>query len=362
MLDALKTIDVVFADKGDSLAVAIGTGCTTDAVNIVLAIAGHIVVDDHTNIVDIDTAGHNIGSYQHIGLSGLEAEHSFVALGLREVGVHLVAINMHRLELAGNLFYAILLAREDDDALQIAILKDVLDNLKLLRFVAHVGHLVNLLGRARHSNLYLDRIVEQLYGKFAYLLRHSGREHDALTILRQLLYYLHDVVDESHIEHTVGLVEHKEAAAREVEVAHLEVTEQSARCSNQHIGTHTHRAQFLIVAVAIVAAINGHTTYIVEIITKALHGLVYLLSEFASGRHDDAVDGILGIIAIVELRENRQQVGCRFTSSRLGYTQHIVAVQNLRDASLLNGRHIFEVHVVKRIENIIVQICFFECH
>ena len=41
---------------------------------------------------------------------------------------------------------------------------------------------------------------------------------------------------------------------------------------------------------------------------------------------------------------------------------YIVAVQNLRNASLLDGRHIFEVHVVKRIENIIVQICFFECH
>ena len=79
------------------------------------------------------------------------------------------------------------------------------------------------------------------------------------------------------------------------------MTKQSARSSNKHIGTHTHRAQLLVVAVAIVTTINGHTTYIVEIVAEALHGLVYLLCKLACGRHDYSVDGILGIVSIIKL-------------------------------------------------------------
>ena len=97
----------------------------------------------------------------------------------------------------------------------------MLDNLEFLWLVAHVGHLANLLCGLRYGYLHLNRIVEQLYGKLANLLRHGSREHYALTILGQLLYYLHDVVNKSHVEHTVGLVEHKKAALREIKVAHL---------------------------------------------------------------------------------------------------------------------------------------------
>ena len=109
MLDALEAVHVIVAHKSDGLAIAIGTGGTTDTVYVILAIGWHIVVDNQTDIVDIDTTGHNIGSHQHIGLSGLKTIHSLIALGLREVGVHLVAVNVHRLQLAGNLLYTLFL-------------------------------------------------------------------------------------------------------------------------------------------------------------------------------------------------------------------------------------------------------------
>ena len=146
MLDTLEAVHVIVAHKSDGLAIAIGTGGTTDTVYVILAIRRHIVVDNQSDIVDIDTTGHNIGSHQHIGLSGLKTIHSLIALGLREVGVHLVAVNVHRLQLAGNLLYTLFLTREDNHALQVAFLKDVLNNLQLLWLIAHVSHLVNLLG------------------------------------------------------------------------------------------------------------------------------------------------------------------------------------------------------------------------
>ena len=105
------------------------------------------------------------------------------------------------------------MAGEDDDTLELLFFKEVAQNAQLLIVVAHVGHLANLLCGFRYGYLHLNRIVEQLYGKLANLLRHGSREHYALTILGQLLYYLHDVVNKSHVEHTVCLVEYKETAA-----------------------------------------------------------------------------------------------------------------------------------------------------
>ena len=44
MFYLLKTIDVSFADEGDSLTIAIGTGRTTNTMHIVFSIVGHIIV------------------------------------------------------------------------------------------------------------------------------------------------------------------------------------------------------------------------------------------------------------------------------------------------------------------------------
>ena len=117
MLYLLEAVDVGIADEGDGLSVAVGTCCAAYAVHIVLGIVGHIIVDDGADIVDVDTSGNDVGGNQHIHLSGLEAVHHLVALLLGEVAVHLVAVDVHLLQTAGNLFDALFLAGEDDDTL-----------------------------------------------------------------------------------------------------------------------------------------------------------------------------------------------------------------------------------------------------
>ena len=156
--------------------------------------------------------------------------------------MHLVTVDVHLLQLAGHLLHLLLLAGENDDALQVAGLEEMLDNLQLLRLVADVGTLADLLSWLGYSNLYLNGIVEELYGKFADFRRHSGREHDALTIPRQLAHKFHNIVDETHVEHTVGLVKYKEGTAGEIEVSYLQMAEQTAWGGDEHIGTKTHAA------------------------------------------------------------------------------------------------------------------------
>ena len=131
---------------------------------------------------------------------------------------------------------------------------------------------------------------------------------------------------------------------------------------NNHIGAHFKSLGLLVKARTIVSAIDGNTRHIVEIIAEALHGLVYLLGKFASRRHDDAIDGIVWETTIVKHAEYRQEIGCRLTCSCLGDTNKVAPVENLRNALFLDGSHFLEAHVIERVEDIIVEVCFFECH
>ena len=59
-----------------------------------------------------------------------------------------------------DVFHLVFLAAEDDDALQVALLEDVLHDGHLLGLVAHIGHLVDLLGGTAHLELHLHGGVE----------------------------------------------------------------------------------------------------------------------------------------------------------------------------------------------------------
>ena len=116
----------------------------------------------------------------------------------------------------------------------------MLDNLQFLGLIADVRTLTDLLGRLADSDLHFHRVVQQSDGQLPDLRRHSSREHHTLAGGRQLTYNLQDVLNESHIQHTVGLVKHKEAAAAQIQVAHLQMTEQPSWCRDQYVGPQTH--------------------------------------------------------------------------------------------------------------------------
>ena len=185
LLYLLEPVLVFFAHEGDGSTIAVGTGCTADAVNVIFCIVRNIVIDDHLNIIDVDSARHNVGSYEHIILSALELEHHIVAFSLFQVAVHGSAVYSNLLEGSCELLHLEFAAAEDDDALQVARLEDVLDDGHLLGFVAYVCFLLDFLGWLADGKFDFYRILEQGLSQFFYLLRHGCREHDGLAGLRQ---------------------------------------------------------------------------------------------------------------------------------------------------------------------------------
>ena len=67
------------------------------------------------------------------------------------------------------------------------------------------------------------------------LLGHGGREEQALPLDRQLGDDAPDGLDEAHVQHLVGLVEHEHLDAVEHDVALVEVIEQAAGGGDQHV-------------------------------------------------------------------------------------------------------------------------------
>ena len=68
-LDALEEVYLVVGDKCDGYAVALGTCCAANAVDIVLDVARHVVVDDHLYVVDVYTACHDVGSHEYVDVA-----------------------------------------------------------------------------------------------------------------------------------------------------------------------------------------------------------------------------------------------------------------------------------------------------
>ena len=83
-------------------------------------------------------------------------------------------------------------------------------------------------GRVGRRHFDRARLVEQLVGERLDLGGERRREQQVLALLRQQREHALDVGDEAHVEHAVGLVEHEDLDAREIDVALAVMVEQAA--------------------------------------------------------------------------------------------------------------------------------------
>ena len=164
--------------------------------------------------------------------------------------------------------------------------------------------LSDFLGGLADGEFDFDGMLEQGLGELLDLGGHGGREHDGLAGGGEVLGDGENVFGETHVEHAIGFVEDEERDATEVDVADVHVGDEAAGGGDDDVGSETKGFEFLVVSVAVVAAVDGQTADGAEVVAKALHGLIDLLGQLAGGRHDDGVDGVVGKTAVVEEGED----------------------------------------------------------
>ncbi|KKW30390.1 MAG: hypothetical protein UY75_C0034G0010, partial [Parcubacteria group bacterium GW2011_GWC2_52_8c] len=109
-----------------------------------------------------------------------------------------------------------------------------------------------------------------------------GREQQVLALRRQQAEDAADVVDEAHVEHAVGLVEHQDFDRAQVDGSLLHVVEQAARGGDDDV----HAAAQLVDLRADADAAENHRGAQPQVLAVGAHAVLHLRRELA-GRHQD---------------------------------------------------------------------------
>ena len=134
----------------------------------------HVVIDYHTDVVDVYSARYDISCYKDVFLSALKEIHHLITFLLGEVAVHGAAVDLHPVKLTVDVLHSFFLAREYDNTLMLLCLEDMAQYAQFLSIVTHVSRLPDFFSRLAHRNLYFYGVVENISCKSLYLVGHSG--------------------------------------------------------------------------------------------------------------------------------------------------------------------------------------------
>jgi hypothetical protein len=282
-LNSTKVADLIPRDEGNSVTSSLCPARSADAVNVVFREGGDIEIYDVGDACDIDSAGGDIRSNHNAVISAFEAIHCAFPLALVTTRVDSHGDNVSSFKVALNFVCAVLGAGEDQDAGQLAIPEEVQKKTDFLVSFDEIDVLVDSFdGVSGPANLNHQRRFLDSCGEGAYFRSYSGGEEHSLAIFWHSGDDFLDVPDETHIEHSVGLIENEHLDAPEVYGALAHMVEEPARSCNNDINALTKRGKL---AFDIHAAINGESPQVQET-TIAENELFDLHSQLTSRGKD----------------------------------------------------------------------------
>ena len=83
---------VLFVDKGNRPTFTASASRSSNSVYIVFGVARAVLVNDHRDVVNVNTARHNIGGHEYIHATRLEVQHNALTIRLFQVGVHRLGV------------------------------------------------------------------------------------------------------------------------------------------------------------------------------------------------------------------------------------------------------------------------------
>ena len=229
-------------------------------------------------------------------------------------------------------------AREDQHLVPVALLDQVREQLLLLVARDRMNALRDQLdGRVAARHLDQRRRVQQTIGQRLDLVAERGGEQQALLLLGQHREHLLDVVDEAHVEHAIGFVEHEDLHMAQVERALLVVVEQAAGRGHEDVDA---TAQLVDLRLHADAAEHHHARQR-QVLAVGAHALFDLRGEFARGREDQRTDGdaafrVLGARHGSQAVQHRQHEACGLAGAGLRAGEQVAAFQDGGNGLRLN--------------------------
>ena len=197
----------------DGHALAPGSAGAADAVHVGVRVVGRVEVDHVGDVVDVQPTSRYVGGDQDLGATLSEAPQHLLSGCLAQVAVQGAHGVPQAVEALGEVPAVGAGAQKDQRRADLLDLQQPVEHLHLVGLSQHDELLIHV-GQREPTRLAADvhRLAGVGPGHVAGGRRHGGREHRRLVrpIAGQLAEDLLDVVDEAHLEHLVGFIEHHE--------------------------------------------------------------------------------------------------------------------------------------------------------
>ena len=166
-------------------------------------------------------------------------------------------------------------------------------------------------------------------------------------------------MDEAHVEHAVGFVEHQDLDVREVDVVLLLQVEQAAGRGHQDVDAAADAVDLRVLA----HAAEDHGGAELQVLAVGLHGFFHLGGEFARGGEHQGADGA-GLLrrAAAEQLQHGQGEGGGLAGAGLRAGQQVVALQHGGDGLLLDRGGLRVALLLHGLQNGRSQVQFFKVH
>eukprot|EP00050_Salpingoeca_kvevrii_P012969 m.26036 g.26036 ORF g.26036 m.26036 type:complete len:636 (-) comp4524_c0_seq1:67-1974(-) len=335
--------------RGDA-EVADATG-TADAVDVLLDIAGKVVVDDMLDVGNVETAGSNCRGDENGGAARAEAVEGVLALALRAVAVDRRArealVVEKVLEAVGA---ALRLNKDEHERIAVGGRDNVEEKLFLLALLHPDNLLRNVVrGGADAADGKEDVVVKKVACKELHLLGERGAKHerDALAWGRHRVL-LHDAANlrlETHVQHAVSLIQDEVANVVEANSATLHHVNETSRRGDKQLAAALKLAHLRADVGATVHDAWAHGRAVRELASLGKD----LARELARRRENEGKRVLLGAAAALgrrhvaralfeEALDDGEEKTSRLARAGLGAGHEVALVGDNGDRVLLDGR------------------------
>lgn len=331
-----------------------GTTGTTDTVDIVIDVGGQIVVDDVSDVGDIETTGRDSSRNQDGAAAVPEVLESTLTLALGAVTVDgrggEVLVDE---EITQRVRHTLGLDEDEGETSSSMGVKDVEQDRTLVMVLDVLDLLGDVLrGGANTTHGKEHVVLQEITSQHLDVARERGREHQRLAVVHtRHILALDNTTDlglETHVQHAVSLVKHQVLDVDERDTTTLDKVNQTTRSCDQQVTAALNLAELRTNV--------GTTVHDARTDPRAvgeLASLVVDLGNELTGRSEDQGRRIsLALTAIAELiaglrrerrrsvfeslGENREQETASLSGTRLSTRHQVATIHHDRNGVLLD--------------------------
>ena len=310
-----------------------GTTSAANPVQMYIGISGHLPGHNSRQPLDVEPTGRHVGGDEHRAALVGEAQQRLVPLPLFQFAVERQYREAALRELGGHIPYIVAGVAEDQRGVGLIVQQQrsqgvaAAPGLHLEEELLDVGSADDVIHR------HLDRMALQAAAQGPDLIGIGCRKQQCLALLRGLVYDCRDGIEEAHVEHAVGLIEHQHPQSGELHRGPPEVVKNAARRPDDDVGCRLQRRRL---GAHRDSAAKGDYPEVGNEAREAPHLGAHLVGKLAGGTEHE---NLHPVEVDVDARQQRQTEGHGLAAAGARLGNHVLAGEQARERVLLHRCH-----------------------